>query len=77
VEQKVAELLAHSSGCTCGRCEAAATAREGHMWAVAVGWKPRKADTRPDVSPPAEGRSPIRGHVWSSPKQVVHYSCRY
>ena len=33
VKQRVAELLAHRPQCRCGRCEAAAVARVGHVLA--------------------------------------------
>jgi integrase len=32
VKQRIAELLKHPPGCDCGRCEAAAMARAGHVW---------------------------------------------
>jgi hypothetical protein len=46
VKQTVAELLAHPRECACGRCEAAATAREGHLWQVAFAWERSTAATR-------------------------------
>jgi hypothetical protein len=42
----VTELLAHPPECECGRCEAAATAREGHIWRVASAWQRSTTATR-------------------------------
>jgi hypothetical protein len=46
VKQAMAELLGHAPGCSCGRCEAATTAREGHIWQVAIAWERSTATTR-------------------------------
>jgi hypothetical protein len=46
VKQTMAELLAHPPECACGHCEAAATAREGHIWQVASAWERSTAATR-------------------------------
>jgi hypothetical protein len=46
VKRRVAELLAHAPECACGRCEAAATARIGHIWQVASAWERSMAATR-------------------------------
>jgi hypothetical protein len=36
VKRRVDELLDHPPACACGRCEAAAVARVGHIWRVAT-----------------------------------------
>jgi hypothetical protein len=46
VKRHVTELLAHPPECHCGRCEAAATARVGHIWRVASAWERSTATTR-------------------------------
>jgi hypothetical protein len=46
VKRHVAELLAHPPECACGRCEAAATARVGHVYAVAIGFQNAIAKNR-------------------------------
>jgi hypothetical protein len=46
VKRTIADLLAHAAECTCGRCEAAATARAGHVWRVASAWERSTATTR-------------------------------
>jgi hypothetical protein len=46
VKRRVAELLAHPPTCECGRCEAASTARERHIWQVASAWQRSTAATR-------------------------------
>jgi hypothetical protein len=39
VKRTVAELLTHPAQCAYGHCEAAATARVGHIWQVASTWE--------------------------------------
>jgi hypothetical protein len=46
VKRHVTELLAHPPECECGRCEAAATARVGHVYAVAIGFQNAIAKNR-------------------------------
>jgi hypothetical protein len=46
VKRHVAELLSHPPECGCRGCEAAATAREGHIWQVAMAWQRSTAATR-------------------------------
>jgi hypothetical protein len=42
----VAELLAHPPECACGRSEAAATARVGHVYGAAIGFQNAIAKNR-------------------------------
>lgn len=46
VKRVVGELLAHPPECACGRCEAAATVRVGHVWRIAAAWAGATAATR-------------------------------
>ena len=46
VKQRVAELLAHPPECRCGRGEAAAVARVGHIWQIVVAWERSTTATR-------------------------------
>jgi hypothetical protein len=46
VKRIVGELLAHPQDCACGRCEAAAIARAGHVWRIAAAWQGATAATR-------------------------------
>ena len=45
MKQKIDELLAHPPECLCGRSEAAAVARVGHVWRMATAWERSTAAT--------------------------------